>query len=90
MATHVPRPLRRLAGSIWYALQCAGSAWVHIPGWVPEPPGDDRAPAGARAAAAGPVRALTGPGTGHPERLAVDVPMSAEERLLWQQLGAHW
>ncbi|MEW5630355.1 DUF6059 family protein, partial [Streptomyces hydrogenans] len=51
---------------------------------------DDRAPAGARTAAAGPVRSLTGPGTGHPERLAVDVPMSAEERLLWQQLGAHW
>ncbi|WP_406728609.1 DUF6059 family protein [Streptomyces sp. GD-15H] len=74
--------LRRLAGAFWYSLQCVGTTWVNIPGWVPEPP--------ERPTAVESAGQLAGPAPGHPERMASDLPMSAEELLLWQRLGAHW
>jgi Family of unknown function (DUF6059) len=73
-----------LRDALWYLWVGMGS--THPLG-VPLPPQSEES--WRAALAAGPGRAPSGPGPGHPEQLVSGLPPTRRERELWAQLADH-
>ncbi|GIF04177.1 hypothetical protein Asi03nite_17150 [Actinoplanes siamensis] len=65
------RSLRFTGRAVMRGLQHYGACYAGVPVFPPAPP----------------LPGSQGPPLGHPERLAVDLPLSAAETQLWAQLG---